>query len=66
MKKVRIDVPNMLYAVGLALTILTASHILPIEWSDLCTYWLLTFVYSAAPLLTQGVIDEVKRNNDKR
>lgn len=66
MKKVRIDVPNLLYAVGITMMILVASHILPISWSSLYTYWLLSLVYGAASMLTQGVIDEVKRNNDKR
>ena len=65
MKKVRIDIPDLLYGVGIALTILVASHILDVSWSSLFNYWLLTLVYDAAETLTQGVIDEVKRANDK-
>ncbi|MFD1428677.1 hypothetical protein [Lacticaseibacillus mingshuiensis] len=66
MKKVRIDVTSGLYSVGIVLMILTASNILPIAWSDLCTYWLLTCTYGTGAMLTQGIISEVKRANDKR
>ncbi|WP_203624478.1 hypothetical protein [Lacticaseibacillus sp. 866-1] len=65
MKKVRIDVPNLLYAGGITLTILVASHILPVDWSSLFDYWILACTYGIVSTITTGVIDEVKRENDK-